>query len=55
MILHIHSCQTSKVAWDTLENMFASWSDAKVSFLKRELNHTYMEDDDSMADHLTKL
>ena len=55
MVPHIRSCQTSKAAWDTLENMFASKNDAKVSFMKRELNDTYMEEDDTMAHHLKKL
>ena len=55
MVSYIWSCKTSKVAWDILENMFASRNEAKVSFLKRELNHTYMQEDDSMANHLIKL
>lgn len=53
IILDIHSCRTSKAAWDIQEAQYQARNEARVSFLKHELVHAHMEEGDAMQDHLT--
>ena len=55
VIPHIRSCRTSKVAWDTLEDLFQTRNAARISFLKREILNLRMEEGQSMQEHLTKI
>ena len=43
IIPHIRSCTDAREAWLTLERLYAARHEAKISFLKRELDHLEMK------------
>ena len=55
IVPHIRSCTTSKSAWDVLKNLYAQRNEARVAMLKRQLEETRMQEDESMDSFLTKI
>ena len=55
IIPHIHSCKTSKEAWDTLVTLYQVRNEARVTYLRKQLESEHMNEGDSMDNFLTKV
>ncbi len=45
---HIRSAKTAKQAWDTLAHLYAGRNEAKISYLRKELESKIMQEEDDM-------
>lgn len=55
LIPHIRSCKSAKEAWDTLANLYQVRNEARVAYLKRQLDHLVMHEGETMDSFITKL
>ena len=54
IIPHIRSCKTAKDAWDTLTTLYQARNEARVAYLRKQLESEHMNEGDSMDSFLTK-
>jgi transposase InsO family protein len=55
IIPHIRSCRTAKDAWDTLTTLYQARNEARVAYLRKQLESEHMNEGDSMDSFLTKI
>ena len=55
IIPHICSCKTSKYAWDVLATLYQARNEARVAYLRKQLESEHMNEGDSMDTFLTKI
>ena len=55
IIPHIRSCKTVKEAWDVLANLYQVRNEARVAYLRKQLETEHMNEGDSMDAFLTKI
>ena len=55
IIPHIRSCKTTKDAWDTLTTLYQARNEARVAYLRKQLESEHMNEGDSMDSFLTKI
>ena len=55
IIPHIHSCKTTKEAWDVLANLYQAQNEACVAYLHKQLESKHMNEGYSMDVFLTKI
>ena len=55
IIPHIRSCKTSKDSWDTLSSLYQVRNEARVAYLRKQLESEHMNEGDSMDKFLTKI
>ncbi|MDM1593370.1 retrotransposon gag domain-containing protein, partial [Escherichia coli] len=55
IIPHIRSCKTAKEAWDALASLYHVRNEARVAYLRRQLESEHMNEGDSMDEFLTKI
>ena len=55
IIPHICSCNTSKYAWDVLATLYQARNEARVAYLRKQLESEHMNEGDSMDTFLTKI
>ena len=55
IIPHIRSCKTTKDAWDTLTTLYQARNEARVAYLRKQLEREHMNEGDSMDNFLTKI
>ena len=55
IIPHIRSCKTSKDAWDVLATLYQARNEARVAYLRKQLESEHMNEGDSMDTFLTKV
>ena len=55
IISHIHSCKTTKEAWDTLATLYQARNEAHVTYLQKQLKSKHMNEGDSIDNFLTKV
>ena len=55
IIPHICSCKTAKEAWDTLATLYQARNEARVAYLRKQLESEQMNEGDSMDSFLTKV
>ena len=53
--LHIHSCKTTKEAWDTLVALYQMRNEAHVAYLWKQLDDHHMNEEASMDGFFTKV
>ena len=54
-IPHICSCKTLKEAWDTLATLYQARNEARVAYLRKQVESEHMNEGDSMDNFLTKI
>ena len=52
---HIHTTKTAKQAWDTLAHLYAGRNEAKISYLRKELESKVMQEEDDMNVFLAEI
>ena len=52
---HIRSAKTAKQAWDTLAHLYAGRNEAKISYLRKELESKVMQEEDDMNVFLAEI
>lgn len=52
---HIRSSKTAKQAWDILAGLFAGRNEAKISYLRKELESKIMQEEDDMNTFLAEI
>ena len=52
---HISSFKASHCAWEVLQTMYQSKNEARIQFLKKQLDKLEMQEGDSIVDHFTKI
>ena len=52
---HIHSAKIAKQAWDTLAHLYAGRNEAKISYLRKELESKVMQEEDDMNVFLAEI
>ena len=52
---HIRSAKTAKQAWDTLAHLYAGRNEAKISYLRKELESKVMREEDDMNVFLAEI
>ena len=52
---HIRSAKIAKQAWDTLAHLYAGRNEAKISYLRKELESKVMQEEDDMNVFLDKI
>ena len=55
IIPHIRSCRTSKDAWDVLATLYQARNEARVAYLRKQLESEHMNEGDSMDTFLPKI
>ncbi|MDM1534572.1 hypothetical protein, partial [Myroides marinus] len=55
IILHIRLCKTAKEAWDALASLNHVRNEARVAYLRTQLESKHMNEGDSMDEFLTKI
>jgi len=55
IIPHIRSCKSSKDAWNTLAQLYQVRNEARVAYLRKQLESEHMNEGDSMEKNLTKI
>ena len=55
IISHIRSCKTSREAWDVLCTLYQARNEARVAYLRKQLESEHMNEGDSMDSFLTKI
>ena len=52
---HIRSCKIAKDAWDTLTTLYQARNEARVAYLRKQLESEHMNKGDSIDNFLTKI
>ena len=52
---HIRSAKTAKQVWDTLAHLYAGRNEAKISYLRKELESKVMREEDDMNVFLAEI
>ena len=55
IIPHIHGCETVKDAWDMLARLYQVRNEARVAYLRKQLESEHMNEGDPMDSFLTKI
>ena len=55
IIPHIRSCKTAKDAWDILSTLYQARNEARVAYLRKQIESEHMNEGDSMDSFLTKV
>ena len=55
IIPHIRSCKSAKDAWNTLARLYQVRNEARVAYLRKQLESEHMNEGDSMDNFLTKI
>ena len=55
IIPHIRSCKTAKRAWDVLSTLYQARNEARVAYLRKQLESEHLNEGDSMDNFLTKI
>ena len=55
IIPHIRSCRTAKDTWDVLATLYQARNEARVAYLRKQLESEHMNEGDSMDSFLTKI
>ena len=55
IVPHIRSCSTSKQAWDTLASLYAVRNEARVAYLRKQLEDVYMAENESVDVYVTRI
>ena len=55
IIPHIRSCKTAREAWDVLCTLYQARNEARVAYLRKQLESEHMNEGDSMDNFLTKV
>ena len=55
IIPHIWSCKSAKDAWNTLARLYQVRNEARVAYLRKQLESEHMNEGDSMDNFLTKI
>ena len=55
IIPHIRSCKIVKDAWDTLTTLYQASNEARIAYLRKQLESEHMNEGDSMDSFLTKI
>ena len=52
---HIRFCRAAKEAWDTLARLYHGSNEARIAYLKKQLDTEIMNEDEFMDGFLTKI
>lgn len=55
IVMHIRSCTSSKQAWDVLASLYAVRNEARVAYLRKQLEEMHMAEGASIDVYVTKI